>query len=348
MDKLSVEKLKQYKYFANLSDGALQAIVEKAIPIDVTEGTQIIKEGSSGDFFYFVSSGEVEVVKDTKWGQSAKIANLRSGEGFGDLAILSFSPRMTSVIAKTRAKLYKLSRRDFEGIILLDNAFRDVLFQKVSDLSQFKQLKTLQPFAQLEPKKMVVLIDKLKHNQYKAGENIFSQGEPGDLYYIIRSGHVAVIRQEGDKKPEQVAVLIDGEGFGEEALMTNKSRNATVTALDNVHVLALEKADFDDTIKKSYIEWASPENVLKDKSGDSILIDVRTLPEYEEEHIEGAINIPIAELRNRYEELDPAQHYYTYCSSSSRGETAAFLLGSMGLKVRVIKGGLRAWEGPVE
>ena len=78
------------------------------------------------------------------------------------------------------------------------------------------------------------------------------------------------------------------------------------------------------------------------------MIDVRTQPEYGEEHVEGAINIPLAELRTRYEDLDPAQQYYTYCSSNSRGETAAFLLGSMGLKVKVIKGGLRAWEGPVE
>ena len=80
----------------------------------------------------------------------------------------------------------------------------------------------------------------------------------------------------------------------------------------------------------------------------SVFIDARVAPEYKEEHIEGALNIPIEVLRQKYDELDPAWEYYTYCTSDSRGMAAAFLMKSMGFKVKAIRGGLGAWDGPVE
>ncbi|GBE37871.1 MAG TPA: hypothetical protein ENH45_00790 [Nitrospirae bacterium] len=110
----------------------------------------------------------------------------------------------------------------------------------------------------------------------------------------------------------------------------------------------LDKADFDKILGASFIEWVFPEDISKNNMEQYVFIDARIPAEYEQEHIRDAINIPIEVLRQKYAELDPSQEYYTYCISDSRGAAAAFLMKSQGFKVRGIRGGLSAWDGPVQ
>jgi len=343
----SFDTLRKYSYFSGISDCALKEISGKLIPVEVRSGTQIIKEGSAADAFYLIEKGEVDVIKNTKSGQAAKITSLKCGEGFGETALLTCSPRNTSVIARTNVTVLKLLKNDFEKIVCMDSVFSNMMCQKVTNQSHYNKLKTLQPFALLEPEKMFTLVEKLKEKKYSAGENIILQGEDAGHYFIIKSGLVAVIRKEKDREPERVAVLSDGDGFGEEALIRGRQRNATVRTMDETVVLTLSKNDFEQILKKSFLEWEFPEDIPAENRAKSIFIDTRTPSEYEEEHIEGAVNIPLGILRQNYSTLDPGKEHYTYCASDERSMTAAFLMRSMGFKVKSIKGGLGAWDGPV-
>ena len=75
---------------------------------------------------------------------------------------------------------------------------------------------------------------------------------------------------------------------------------------------------------------------------DILLLDVREPYEFKSMHIEGAINIPLEELRLRYPQLDPEQEYFTYCTYDSRGMAAAFLLVANGFNAKNLRGGLSA------
>ncbi len=349
MEDITYKSLKKYRYFSGLSDGALEVIFRKLEPVELPAGTKIIRENSPADSLYLMDKGEVEVTKRTKWGQSAKIAVEGSGAGFGEMALLSCSHRLCTVTAKTDVKLYKLNKSDFEEIVNLEAVFRNMLEKEAKCHSEYDQLKTLQPFALLEPEKMLTIVEKMKEEKYSTGENIVMQGEKGNLYYIIKSGSAAVIKRNKDKKAgEQVAVLTSGQGFGEEALIREEPRGATVKAIEDTTVLVLEKSDFDKILRESFLEWDFPEDFTDENRKQYVFIDARIVPEYEEEHIEGAINIPIEVLRQKYTELDPSQEYYTYCTNDSRGMTAAFLLRSQGFKAKSVRGGLSAWTGPVK
>jgi len=347
MKPLTSTKLKEYRCFSGLLDDVRDAIAKKLIPVEATEGTQIIREGAPADSFYIICSGEVDIIKSTKWGQAAKIRTLKSGDGFGEMALLTHSSRDTSVIARTRVKLYKILKKDFEQIMQSDAEFTRLMINSFRENHKYNMLKTLQPFALLEPQRMKMLMDRLKERIYLAGENIISEGEDGDRYFVIKSGCVSVKQNRGINDSKQVAVLKDGEGFGEEALIRGKSRNSTVQALDDTTVYILERDDFDEILRNSFIDWDFPEDILEDKRERNVFIDTRITPEYKKEHIKGAINIPIEVMREQYEDLDPADEYLTYCTSDSRGLTAAFLMKSMGFKVKAIRGGLSAWDGPV-
>jgi CRP-like cAMP-binding protein len=156
------ETLKQYSYFAGLSEGALEDLAKKLQLVKLPAGSIIIKEGEPADSFYLVKDGEVEVLKSTKFGQSAKITNLKCGQEFGEMALLTCSTRNSTITAVTDVVLFKLLKSDFDEIIELDSAFVNMLIDKIHDRAQYNRLKTLQPFALLEPEKMLALTEKLE------------------------------------------------------------------------------------------------------------------------------------------------------------------------------------------
>ncbi len=84
------------------------------------------------------------------------------------------------------------------------------------------------------------------------------------------------------------------------------------------------------------ITWSELEQLNKN---DYILVDVRTEAEYSKGHIEGAVNIPVDELRERLDELDKSKTIVVYCRVGYRGYIADRILSQNGFKVLNITGG---------
>lgn len=86
----------------------------------------------------------------------------------------------------------------------------------------------------------------------------------------------------------------------------------------------------------------SPEQYLDSNSEDTLLLDVRTVSEFEKGHIEGAINIPVDSLRERMDELDKDKEIIEYCQVGIRGYIAARILNQNGFKVKNMTGGYKS------
>lgn len=78
---------------------------------------------------------------------------------------------------------------------------------------------------------------------YRDGEEIVRQGEAGDCMYVIQAGRAEVVRSEGGKE-SRLAVLQEGDVFGEMALFDQEERSATVRALGEVRALTVDKRTF--------------------------------------------------------------------------------------------------------
>lgn len=95
--------------------------------------------------------------------------------------------------------------------------------------------------------------------------------------------------------------------------------------------------------------WTTEEvrEFLKNKNPDEYnLLDVRQPKEYESGHLPGAQLIPLNELPDRLEELDPKRTTVAYCAHGIRSRSAAALLSSSGFKeVHSVEGGMNAWGG---
>lgn len=341
--------LKKYRFFSGLSDSSLEVLSHKIRTVNFPAGTEIIREGTLGDSFYFVKEGQLEVTKKTKSGQTAALSVVGSGQAFGEMALLTCSVRSSSVRAVTDVVLYELSKSDFEDIVIEEAEFRHMLFNKVKDHRQYNKIKTLQPFELLTPDKMYLLMEKLVEKKYPAGSDVIVQGDKGDVYYIIKSGRVSVLKKKkGETEYKEIAVLGEGDGFGEEALIRDDPRNATCRTLQETTVLVLDKRDFNQILRSSFVENIFPEEISTETYlDDYVIIDARIPAEYAEEHIQGAVNIPVEILRTQCTDFDRTKKYVTYCLNDSRGMVGAFLLKSRGFDAKCLRGGVSAWEGPV-
>jgi MFS family permease len=94
-------------------------------------------------------------------------------------------------------------------------------------------------FAPLPPATIEHLAVKLIPVSVAAGETVFRQGDPGDLFYIVEDG-----RCEISIDGEKVADAWPGEAFGEIALLRDIPRTGTVTAVEDTTLLALERDEF--------------------------------------------------------------------------------------------------------
>lgn len=87
------------------------------------------------------------------------------------------------------------------------------------------------------------------------------------------------------------------------------------------------------------VEVLSVEEFVNYDPGNTVLVDVRTETEYNNGHLEGALNIPVDSLRARLGELDPEKEIINYCQIGLRGYVASRILTQNGYKVKNITGG---------
>lgn len=206
---------------------------------------------------------------------------------------------------------------------------------------------TVGAFASLPPANIQALLGKFSRVPAKRGQTIVKQGDPGDYYYLIESGRCKVSRMVGGT-PMQLAQLKEGNAFGEEALVADTVRNATVTMSTDGTLLRLSKQDFNQLLRAPLLRKVNGEEAERRVAAGATWIDVRFPAEYQSDGYPGAINIPLNDVRQASAALDPAKEYIVYCQTGRRSSAAAFLLSQRGLHAALLDGGMRARAGAME
>ncbi len=86
-----------------------------------------------------------------------------------------------------------------------------------------------------------------------------------------------------------------------------------------------------------------------EENPEVIVLDVRTLEEFNEGHIPNALLYPVQEIETRLTELDKEKTYIVVCRSGNRSRTASNILAENGFKhIYNTSGGMSQWTGPVE
>jgi CRP-like cAMP-binding protein len=195
-------------------------------------------------------------------------------------------------------------------------------------------------FAQLPAAHIEELLKRFERSRTASGEVVIREGDQGDYYYVVETGRFQVERLIGGAKVV-LAELKNGDAFGEEALVSEAKRNATVLSLAEGELLRLARKDFNDLLREPLLQRLAFAQASEKVRRGALWLDVRYPSEYQYDKLPGAINVPLAEVRNMFAVLDRSKDYVAYCQSGRRSAAAAFLFAQRGFKVWLLDGGLR-------
>lgn len=102
---------------SGLSHATLEDLASKMKLESFPDGTEVVREGETGDRLYIVKEGDAEVVASDEEGREEELATLTKNDYFGEIALLRDVPRTATVRARGPVKLYSLGREDFQRLL---------------------------------------------------------------------------------------------------------------------------------------------------------------------------------------------------------------------------------------
>lgn len=261
--------------------------------------------------------------------------------------MLSLDSEAVEIHAHSAAALCRVAKDKLDYLIGWSAMVHDLPVEDDMVRARLEQLRYPTIFMNLPFGNVVEAFQRMRTRQVNAGDDVITQGEPGDFFYIIESGR-AEIWQQGPYDDEQqlVGVRVPGDHVGDEALVSGGTRNATVRMIEDGTLLVLSKGDFKELITEPMVnEVEIPVAKMLAERGYRWL-DVRYEEEWEDGHIPGATLLPLTDIREQMAGLDSDDKFITYCLSGKRSAVAALILKANGFDAVCMKDGLREWDDP--
>ena len=142
-----------------------------------------------------------------------------------------------------------------EFLNLLGGSFKELMEQT----EIIKSLSKISIFKTLSNQKLEYFVQVINEEKFEDGENIITQGNKGDKFYIIKSGKVDIFIND-----KYIRTLNEKEHFGERALFFHEKRSATIKAVGEVIVFSISQEDFEKNIENNMKEHLMNRLYLQD------------------------------------------------------------------------------------
>ena len=338
---ISLLDLNNYQPLDSLSPENLKEIASKLEAIELKCGDTVFSEGDSDERHIFLHTGNIDLVKAGK-----SLKTIEASTADARTAIAHIIPRNFSCISSSDAVIFKIDAELLDMMLTWNQASSfsvEELSTDVDDDDWMMRILQTEAFRRIPPANIQAIFTSLEDIKVEAGDSIIRQGDPGDYFYIIKSGRCVVTRKmPGQDKEIKLADLSPGSTFGEEALISDAARNASIVMLSSGVLSRLSKEDFLKLLNEPMIEKIDYTAArLKVNNGEAQWLDIRLPAEYESAHIKGATHLPLIFLRMKLKELDKMKDYILYCDTERRSSSACYILGERGFKTTVLMNGLK-------
>ena len=321
-------------------------VSEKIIIEEVLAGNYLFHKGDRDNQTIYLIDGKINLFD----GFGKVISEVEAGTGMDRYAIANHQPRHLSARAVKKCVIARIDSGLLDVLLTWDQYKGAEVVEIEADDNEDWMTRILQTeaFAKIPPAKIQSLLIKMQTYPVKAGEVVIQQGDPGDYFYTIHEGRCAVTRKDSPNSEAQLlAELGSGASFGEDALVSDVKRNATVSMLTDGVLMRLAKEDFIELLKKPLVRHVDYEQAAIMVDDGAVWVDVRTPDEYEHSALEDSVNIPLPCLRDELPELVFNSKYIICCDTGRRSESAGFLLSHRGLDVYVLEGGIPATSSEI-
>ena len=321
-----------------LPEGALAELLDGAVIETISKGNLLFEQGDTDHEHVYLLQGNVQLLSG-----DAVVETVSAGSDTARFPLAHQLPRKLAARAKSKLRIARLdSRRLSEALArtrTVDYQVADLEEASEDDwMSMLLQSRVLQQVPASNIQRVMMSVEQM---EVRKGQDLISQGDPGDYYYMLTRGRAVVRRDSGDGNgPTELATLGPGDAFGEEALLSDNPRNSTVTMLQDGHVLRLGKDQFLELIHNPLLDRIDMSAAEAKVDKGALWLDLRSSEQYDEFHLPGAINFPFESLRYQASSLAPDRHYVLYSNTGGRSMAGAFLLTERGFDVSVLDGGV--------
>jgi rhodanese-related sulfurtransferase len=350
---LSPELLRAFDPLGTLSAPRLKEFADLCFVDRVGRGHELFRMHDAPDQLAFLVAGDVElsfadgtterVCAGTPAARSAltRPKGIVAGIAATDVDLIRIDRDLLDIMLTwDQLADFDASRTGRLKVLAQDDSSLMPQWKVMSGVFSLSNLRT-GAFSNLPSAHIAELLNRFARMEVDAGDIVIREGDEGDYYYVIEAGRAVVTRLVGGVVVT-LADLKSGDAFGEEALVSDAKRNATVTMKLPGVLLRLAKHDFIALLKEPLLNRISAEAANGKVAAGAQWLDVRYPSEFQYDRLPGAINIPLAEIRNAFSVLDKSREYVIYCQSGRRSSAAAFLLAHRGFKVSLLDGGLWA------
>ena len=321
----------------------LQNLYKNIVLGKTPAGKILFNSGHKNEFTYYLLDGELTLTDRAgkKTLLSAKDPRCRFPVGYDQ----SFK---YTVSAKTAIHYLKINSQTLDVILTWDQTTTPLLrrpFKSEDDetrINWMAKILQLELFQRIPPANIQAMFLRFVSFKTRSGTTIIEQDSEAADYYVIKSGTAAVYRTEVGTPPCKLAELGPGDTFGEEGLVAGMPRNASVVMLEDGELARLSKMDFLELLKDPVVQAISYEKAREMILSGAKLIDARTEHEYQHNHLDNSLNLPLPFLRDKLGSLNNATKYIVYCDTGNRSAAACYILNQQGFNAFLLDNGLNS------
>ena len=338
--EIDPKQIKSFSPINSLNPENARDLINKISATQIAPGHYVFKKGDADKTHIYLLSGAVELVEDKK---VIKVIKAGSPESLEPLAH-SF-PRRVSVRAKITSVVTRINSDMLDIMLTWDqtgNYTVEGVAEEDDETDWMTRILQTRAFHRIPPANIQAMFMRMESVSYKPGDKVIEQDDEGDYFYIIKEGRCLVTRATpANPKGVKLATLSVGDSFGEEALISDTKRNATITMLTEGHLMRLNKEDFNSLLNEPLLNWVDYDEGKKlVETEGAIWFDVRLPAEHKAKFIKGSINIPLIFLRMKANSLDNQKKYVIYCDTGRRSSAASFLLNEKDIESYVLRDGV--------
>lgn len=340
-EAIDQEILKNLVPINSLHREPMNELARKADKKVITAGRYVFKIGDEDKTHNYVLEGEVNL--QNEGGEILK--TIKGGTPDANHPLSPMQPRQVSARVAKDATILSVDSNHLDFLLSWDQSgsLEVSTIDDEEETDWMTKLLATKALHTIPPSNLQNLFVSLEEVDFKQGDIVIKQGDPGDYFYIIKEGKCQALL-ESDKKPEGIplATLTTGDSFGEEALISDKKRSATIKMLTDGMLMRLSKEEFNNLLQAPLMKTVTFEEA-KEKllKGGAKMLDVRLPAEYQKWNIKGSINVPLQLLRKKIDTLDPANEYVVVCDNGTRSRSAGYILNERGFTAFVLEEGLQ-------
>jgi CRP-like cAMP-binding protein len=197
---------------------------------------------------FVIVEGSVEVVRELEGGQGETVARMGEGELFGEMALVVEGPRLAGVVAAAPTEVLELPRERLAEVITRHPALGEVVQQFFRERLLNNVLRSNPLFTELPEELRQAIKAAFTPLTAQPGDSILTRAQPSQALYVLLRGRCTVFHEHVDGRETPYPEMMEGDVFGEIALLRSKLATASVRAATPCTLLKLERDVFEQLL----------------------------------------------------------------------------------------------------